>query len=189
MCPEQQLLSVYFDGELPSPWKEKMESHVVSCAKCASRLAEFRTCSERLKKKAVKPSHEEEVKERVFQNLVPYFERRRTAVWSRSISLPLPAVAAAAAVFILAFIFALVRPFSSVQMPQSASMALMESSVEMDVQNIVPASEINGIMQYLGQQNGSEYMIIRLPETKNFTSSGEPLIIKAADYPRRVGAR
>jgi hypothetical protein len=44
-------------------------------------------------------------------------------------------------------------------------------------------------MQYLGAQDNSDYMIINLPEAKNFTSAGEPLIIKAADYSRRAGAR
>ncbi|MDR1216863.1 MAG: zf-HC2 domain-containing protein [Treponema sp.] len=189
MCPAQQLLSVYFDGELPSPWKERMETHVASCTKCASRLAKFRSYSKGLWEEAGKPSHEEEAKERVFKNLAPYFERRKPAFWSKSISLPLPAVAAAMVVFVLAFLFTLVRSFSPVQMLQSAPMASVESGVEMDVQNIIPTSDINGVMQYLGQQNGSEYMIIRLPETKNFTSSGEPLIIKAADYLRRSGAR
>ncbi|MDR1466441.1 MAG: zf-HC2 domain-containing protein [Treponema sp.] len=189
MCPAQQLLSVYFDGELPSPWKERMETHVASCTKCASRLAKFSVCSKSLGEKVVKSSYEEEAKERVFKNLAPYFERRKPAFWSKSISLPLPTVAAAVALFVLAFVFTLFRPFSPVQMPQSASMASVESDVEMDGQNIIPVSDINGVMQYLGQQNGSDYMIIRLPETKNFASFGEPLIIKAADYPRRVGAR
>ncbi|MDR0411633.1 MAG: zf-HC2 domain-containing protein [Treponema sp.] len=189
MCPEQQLLSVYFDGELPSPWEEKMETHVASCAKCASRLAKFSVCSEGLRKEDGKPSYEEEAKERVLRNLAPYFERCKPAFWSRSISLSLPTVAAAAAVFIFVFVFALVRFFSPAQMPQSASMASMENGVEMDVQDIVPPSDINGFMQYLRQQNGSEYVIIRLPETKNFTSSGDPLIIRAADYPRRAGVR
>ncbi|MDR0785301.1 MAG: zf-HC2 domain-containing protein [Treponema sp.] len=187
MCPEQQLLSVYFDGELPSPWKEKMETHVASCTKCASRFAKFSVCSRILREKTGETSYEEEAKERVFKNLAPYFERRKSAFWSRSISLPLPAAAAAAVVFILAFMLTMIRPFSTVQTPQSMSSA--ENGVEMDVQNIGPASDINGVMQYLRQQNGSEYMIIQFPEAKNFTSSGEPLIIKATDYPRRAGVR
>jgi anti-sigma factor RsiW len=180
---------VYFDGELPSPWKERMEIHVASCTKCASQLVKFSVCSKRLREEAVKYSYEEATKERIFKSLATYFERRKPTFWSKSISLPLPAVAAAAMIFILAFIFMLAHPFSPVQMIQSTSMASVESGVETDVQNIIPVADINGVMQYLGQQNGSDYMVIRLPEIKNFVSSGEPLIIKAADYPRRVGAR
>ncbi|GHU05470.1 hypothetical protein FACS1894147_11680 [Spirochaetia bacterium] len=45
MCPDRQILSLYHDDELPSPWKEKLESHVASCPACAARLAQYRDLS------------------------------------------------------------------------------------------------------------------------------------------------
>jgi anti-sigma factor RsiW len=186
MCPDRQLLSVYLDGELPSPWKEKLEAHLAFCAECASQLEQFRECSSRLQEDVLDFVN---AKDRVFQNLSPALSVPRPILWRRSISLPLPAAVAAAAIFVVAFIFALSRPFVPQAAPASV-MASVDSEMESGVQNIiVPASDMTGILRYLGQQDGSEYMIITLPEGRNFISTGEPLIIKAADYTRGTGAR
>jgi anti-sigma factor RsiW len=45
MCPDRQILSVYLDEELPSPWKEKMEAHVSSCAECQAVLEKYQAVS------------------------------------------------------------------------------------------------------------------------------------------------
>jgi len=50
MCPEPQLLSVYTDGELPSPWKEKLEAHLGECSECKEKLKKFLYMQELLKK-------------------------------------------------------------------------------------------------------------------------------------------
>jgi len=72
VCPDRQLLSVYFDGELPSPWKEKMEAHIAGCPACGRRLEEYRRAS--LGKVAGEGDAEmEAARERVWQKL----ERRR----------------------------------------------------------------------------------------------------------------
>ncbi|MCE5256313.1 MAG: zf-HC2 domain-containing protein [Spirochaetaceae bacterium] len=42
MCPDDSLLSAYVDGEVPSPWKEKMESHIGECPACTKRIVTFR---------------------------------------------------------------------------------------------------------------------------------------------------
>lgn len=33
-CPDTDLYSAYVDGEIPSPWKEKIEKHLSGCEKC-----------------------------------------------------------------------------------------------------------------------------------------------------------
>ncbi len=33
-CPDTDLYSAYVDGEIPSPWKEKLEEHLSTCEKC-----------------------------------------------------------------------------------------------------------------------------------------------------------
>jgi hypothetical protein len=35
------MISDYFDGELPSPWKEKLESHISSCVECQKTYAAY----------------------------------------------------------------------------------------------------------------------------------------------------
>jgi anti-sigma factor RsiW len=192
MCPDSQLLSVYFDGELPSPWKEKIEVHITSCPECASLLEKFRICRDSFQETS---PNAEAAKERVMQKLSPYLNSpiptapllALPKVRHRYITLPLPAAVAAVAIFIFAFIFALVRPFAPDSTPVISS---TDSTINLDVQNIVPAADMSGVLQYLGQQDSSDFLIIRLPESRNFTISGDPMIIKASDYPdRRVGSQ
>jgi hypothetical protein len=197
MCPDRQILSVYHDDELPSPWKEKMEAHLAGCPDCRAVLAKIGGLSAAMKEES---AHDlgfssDEAKERVWDALVRSggtssatlrreFPPRRK-VWNRSVTIPLPAVAAAAAFFVLAFTFALVnRPPSPDKIPDT----VISAGMDLDVPGIVPVSNMNDVLQYLGQDNsGTDFMIIRLPETKSFMSAGEPAIIRAADYSRRTG--
>jgi hypothetical protein len=105
-------------------------------------------------------------------------------VWGRTVSLPLPVAAAAAAVIIAAFLF-IVNLRQPGQAPVQESLA---STVGTDVQGIMPVSDLDRVLQYLSSQDNSDYVIIRLPESRNFLSSGEPALLKAADYTGRGAA-
>jgi anti-sigma factor RsiW len=41
MCPDRELLSAYFDGEVPSPWRERIARHLESCAACTRTLERY----------------------------------------------------------------------------------------------------------------------------------------------------
>ncbi len=40
-CPDSDLFSAYIDGEVPSPWKEKLEFHLSSCLECKKRTERY----------------------------------------------------------------------------------------------------------------------------------------------------
>jgi hypothetical protein len=209
MCPDRQILSVYFDGELPSPWKEKMEAHLASCTACTTILRRYALCSTKLKKGEefsfkpypvatipLKTTERDAVafndtleiaRERVWQSL----PRRKIgigpgrALWKRRVSLPLPE-AAAAAVLLLFLAAALLRRPEQAGVQQDMMMA---GNMGLTMQDIVPVSDMDGVLQYLGNQDSSDIVVIRLPESKSFISSGEPTMIKAADYSRRNQGR
>lgn len=109
--------------------------------------------------------------------------RSRPSPWNRRVSLPVPAAVAAAALFLFAVLFAL-RGGLSRPLPFGDPDALI--SIEQDEEAIVPVSDMNGILRYLRNQERGDIMIIRLPESKNFSGSGEPTIINASDYSRRI---
>lgn len=48
ICPDKDLYSVYVDGELPSPWKEKLEAHLNDCAECRAVVNSYRNLSLKL---------------------------------------------------------------------------------------------------------------------------------------------
>jgi hypothetical protein len=194
MCPDRQILSVYVDGELPSPWKEKMEAHLQSCAVCRDRLEGYHRLSRILGDKgagipgSVSKERVEEAGERIWQKIARLDRERQNAAARfryRTISIPLPAAAAAAVIFMVVLMAAIFLPSSFIGGREMAS----SSGIDLDVHGITPVSDMNGVLQYLGNQDAADFVIIRLPESRSFMSSGEPTIIKAADYSRRNGSR
>ena len=113
MCPDRQIFSLYVDGELPSPWKEKLETHLADCQQCRTAVARYRNLGETLRdlpEDTVLRAQERVWKKLTAPELVTaseslYRQRTMKRVWRRSITLPLPAaaVAAAAVVIVVAF--------------------------------------------------------------------------------------
>jgi hypothetical protein len=184
MCPDRQILSLYFDGELPSPWKEKMEAHLETCAGCRKRLEEYRSFSS-----AAGIIGEDEIvaaKDRVWLRLTAPAPVKsggnrglfQESLWNRSVTLPLPA---AAAIFIVIAFFAILT-LSGQRVAVFSGTPPVASAIDMDVHGIAPVSDMNGVLQYLSSQDASEFMIIKLPESRSFSRFGEPALLKAADY-------
>jgi hypothetical protein len=186
MCHDRQILSVYHDKELPSPWKEKMEVHVSSCAACQTILKQYQVVSHTASSEEVDFSRSSDfVKERVWEKLsVLKFEEKHLVSphWNRSFSLPIPAAVAAA--LVIAFTAAFIG--STLSRPAQN----LNTIAALDAQNVIPSADLARIIQYLdAQDDASSMMIINLPEDENFTSSGEPALIRAADYSRRGNSR
>ncbi|MDR2134087.1 MAG: zf-HC2 domain-containing protein [Treponema sp.] len=190
MCPEHQILSVYLDGELPSPWKEKMEDHLAGCPGCRKKLETYRAVSVPGAVKAAEKSLLESAKGRVWRNLEAGREKRVSpgqgtlrhgaSIWRKRVSVPLPA-AAAAALLVLLGAFWLARPAEEAD----ARNTIIAAEADFETPGIIPVSDMNGVLQYLGNRDSGDFLILRLPESRNFMSSGEPTIMKAADYTRR----
>lgn len=185
MCPDRQLLSVYIDGELPSPWNEKMECHLAQCPGCRRWLEQYRQC---FPPESAAPADMAPVKERVWQKLQSDMAAKdrkplaaKQAFWGRSLSIPLPAAAVAAVALCIAFVLLWARKPAAVALDPEMALA----SEELDAPGIVPVSNMGDVLQYLGDRDSGDILILRLPESRNFSSSGEPAIIKAADYSRR----
>ena len=169
------MLSVYLDGELPSPWREKLESHVSNCPKCAGRIKAYRTISPA----SAIGDEAGAAGERVWQRLSVSIDRgpRRRAIWRRNVSLPLPA--AAAAILMVAMAFAL--------LPNRAD-EMTGVSLAAETELDVPVQNMESVIEYLIGRSGSEMLILRLPESQSFVSNGEPAIIRAADYSRQIAS-
>jgi len=195
MCPDPQLLSIYVDGEIPSPWDEKMDAHLKECPACREKVENFKRLRELINKDpSAKKTSEEDLlksKEKIWRRIEE--KRRFTAVpyprvWQRRISIPLPIAAAAAIIIALIVVFfsrggqILNNGFAGIKANTEVFRVL---AAEEEIPGIIPsATDLNGVLQYLGT-DGSEIIILKLPESKNFSRLGEPAIIRAADYSRR----
>ncbi|GAB6391042.1 MAG: zf-HC2 domain-containing protein [Treponematales bacterium] len=178
MCPDRQFLSVYLDGELPSPWRERLVSHLEECPQCRARLEAYRSLSA-----AAREGDEagvEAARERVWERLSARCRgfsgagarRLYGPLWKRRVSLPVPAaVAAALAVFVLAAALVTARfpPFRS---PDAAA-----GAAALEDQTLAP---VPGMLQYLDGGADSAVLMLRLPEDARFVRPGKPTFIKAA---------
>jgi anti-sigma factor RsiW len=195
------------DGELPSPWKEKMEAHLEQCSECKERYKNFRHLQEMFKKKthqsrtyiesdaALRPSAAdqslpeqefiEDAKDKVWRKMESKWRGSRRSVWGYRLSLPLPAAAAAAVVIFALLAVLYIRGGNLRPQDSAAKSNFILASEEEEMPSIIPAAQdMNGLLQLLGS-DGTDVLILRLPESRNFARSGEPAIIRAADYSRR----
>ena len=201
MCPDRQLISLYLDGELPSPWKEKLETHLSDCAQCRAVLAKYRCLGEVPEKPSAATI--EAAQERVWKKLTApalviaetpaeradtdsiktIYRQKLTKVWNRRITLSFPAAAAAAAAIIVVVVFFALAGVGSGRrsLPQESIAAV---DIGLDDYTVVPVQDMNDVLRYLSSQDNGDFMVVRLPENSRFIRTGEPALINAADYSR-----
>ena len=198
MCPDSQLLSIYIDGELPSPWKEKMESHLTECSECSEKYKKLLRMRDLFNKETPQTAEAdlmEEVKERIWQKLESGHRFRtgginsnrqvnRHNVWKRKVSVPIPLAAAAAIVIV--FMTILWPRTGSVNNNGFANPAVAPNFTlaTEGIPEIIPTGDLGSVLEYLGVDR-SEVIILQLPESGNFSRSGDPAVIRSADYTRR----
>jgi len=195
MCPDQQILSIYIDGELPSPWKEKLETHLKSCSGCKEKYDNFVRLHNVLiedtnNKKQIFTEEALEAKDKIWQKLASrrWQSKSGANLLRRRLSIPIPA-AAAAAVFI-AFVTAVWFDQSSntsgfvYQQPEAFERSGFFIAADEEMPDVFPAADFNSVLQYL-TSDSTDIIILRLPESRSFYRTGEPEIIRAADYQRR----
>ena len=201
MCPDRQIICLYYDKELPSPWKEKFESHLASCHECQKILSDYNGISGFMREDEMSPLGRkiEAASERVWTNLHAVegrrsFKKDRNFIWNRTVSLPLPALAAAAVALIVLFIGITGSVLNSgqnniEQLRQSDIMTLVSDQMQMDMINSANIQDINEIFELLNNQEPGNIVIIPLPDNRRFYPSGEPVLINATDYSRRFSSR
>jgi len=186
MCPKREIISLYYDGEVPSPWKEKLEAHLSNCPECRAVLAEYgylgKYLSNAPEETVMKAQEQVWNKLNATELLNPDAETWRTRpgtkAWNWNITLPLPIAAAAALIIIASLTLVGISAFN--RSPAHNQMATM--NMAFDEQSIVPVTDISGVIQYLSTQGLGDFMVIRLPESPRFSRAGEPILINAADY-------
>lgn len=185
MCPDRQLISLYKDGELPSPWKEKLEAHLGSCQECTHILETYSQVSTFLKYQQPDQNKVDVAQRNIWKNIsqsMPRLDRSEPKYrWKHPVVLPLPA--AIAAIVLVALFASLVTPFI---LQQGTANTQSVAKINSEVPGIIPVSDMKGLLQYLENQTATaDIVIIKLPETSSFIPSGQPELIRAVDYQGR----
>ena len=169
MCPDRQILSAYFDDEVPSPWKEKLTLHVAECRECAKVLESYGLVRTSLRADEA-PVGESAV--RVKESLRLY---RPAPLWRRKIRFSFAAAAALAA-----FILGGGVSFTAISLLGNDDRVAEQSVKPFDV--TVKVKDVKQLLEILNNQKSIREVTIQLPEKKHFEIRGEPIFLKAADY-------
>ncbi len=175
MCPDETLLTAYVDDEVPSPWKERIETHLDQCARCRSRVAQYRALMAALHvADAVDDAHLEQAAQRIHASLddrlskfsrLPhgntafdrFFERYPliSMLGSRRVSVPLPLLAAS--LLLLVFFAGLAFGLFGVHRNGGQSMVL---STKLPA---ATSANIESLVSTLSQADQSQFVTIRAP--------------------------
>jgi hypothetical protein len=193
MCPDKQLLSVYHDDELPSPWKEKMEAHLACCDACRKTVAAYGKLSSLLTAPAganspdvsfaaawMRVREKRRSVDRPNQQVQSEKPRRTVfagRVFSRRLAVPLPFAVAAAAALVFAFA-ALLTQRDVQRIPESGAVA---EGFNLDPSGVSQVNSMTDALRFIENDEffagpQSSYVIMRLPENKTFYNFGSPQI-------------
>jgi hypothetical protein len=195
MCPDKQLLSVYYDGELPSPWKEKMDAHLAACSGCRTETSVYGRLSSLLKAPVSEEVPSDAAYARMRETLravqsraVPSRVRR---VFARRVAVPLPLAVAAAAALVFAFSALLAQSRNVQRIPEVGTVA---ESINLEPEEIRQVTSMDDALRFIDNNEffagpQSSYVIMRLPENKTFYNYGNPEIQNVAGNSLRSGNR
>lgn len=210
MCPEPGLVSAWVDGEVPSPWKERISAHVASCPDCAARVARYRKLSGLLASEG--SCDEASVLARLEARLGKRLDVRKAEGGTASPARPAAASGLREAPDVLSVQDP--RPYGgpgkghswnrSIPLPLPVAIAAaaaflffagVTASTFLRPANpavrTLAASEIQpqgsqtdnmeALVHYLESQNAQVNLTIQLPTGTTFDSSGKPFVVKATD--------
>jgi anti-sigma factor RsiW len=155
MCPDKELLSAWYDGEVEDPWKREIEAHVGQCGQCRSVIEEFSGIASFLERDRVVLTRFK--KKEMYRRVMHQHRRNRIIpIWQKSVPLPV----AAAAVLILGV--SLIMPaFNGALTVPAPSVALAEEEDLSAIDGLVP---------------------IVLPPEQTLAYYGDSQIFKSASY-------
>lgn len=179
MCPDRELLSAYLDGEVPSPWKERIADELQNDAECAAVYAQL--CESRRVLQSDPEPDFAASKQAVWQRIADMpLVRKPIPLWRRRVALPIPVAAAAASLLMLLAGGLLWHTARATVRPNE----IAASSVGNEL--VVRIGEIS-IEELLRIMNASETvgeLTVTLPDSATFGIFGEPQLVRAADFRR-----
>ncbi len=184
MCPDRELLSAFVDGEVPSPWRERIVEHLSACLACSGAVSRFSSLGDELRREGIEA--EQAAVGRLDSRIEALFTTARSraprspssfsarpSLFSARVTLPLPLLAAAAVLLLLVGIAS--SRVLSPRLPSAAAIA----TAEMAQPASAPAS-MDALLRYLDSKDAQVTLTIRLPSGATFDSTGSPTIMRAS---------
>ncbi len=180
MCPDNEVLSAYFDNELDMLWRDKVDIHLSGCEECRKKLNSFGFIRNGLS--TYKIPDIEEGKIRVWQGIQRSRDRIRfQGFWKRRFVIPAPVGISIIALFIL------VSGSFFILRPSGNSTAVAEESIDSIEKSLIPGSTaetFKELIDFFDSQDVSIEVRIQIPEGSGQIYVGTPRLLRAADYKR-----
>jgi anti-sigma factor RsiW len=200
MCPDRDLVSAFVDGEVPSPWRERLEEHLASCAKCAALASSYAALGDRLRAELVADEAASLARGRTRLDTLlagmpgpgaaipPAIDEPRAGAlagpraWRGSVSLPLPLAAAAALLVLLLGGATTILAFKSGR--GAAIQAIASGEIAPPPQAKAQPASMDELLRYLDANDAQVTLTIKLPSGTSFGSAGNPVIMRAGQVVR-----
>jgi predicted anti-sigma-YlaC factor YlaD len=182
MCPDNEILSAYFDGEISARWGREIAAHVSTCPSCGSRLAEMQKARTLMREGGQQEWQMpmERVRRRILGHAPAV--RRRIPAWRRQVVLPLP-VAALAALLLLTFGVSLTVLATRTGMGYIRVTKAPAGGTE--YQFAVPYDKVEALLKSMGGADASVESVMTIPKSVKLIPVGEPRMGKATEFPRK----
>ena len=183
MCPDNTLLSAFYDGEVSSPWKDQIEEHLLVCEKCRAVVESYREQS-RILQSAPEPALSSS-----FSDLEHMIRQRNTVDVSTSFRTEhhrwpvLPMAAAAAAIFAFFMGFGLAQNNSPVGSYMTSAIAVSDGWTIPDGDLTVSGEDIDALLSLLepsDSQMFNQETSMELPVDLNLDIYGDSQLMKTA---------
>lgn len=185
MCPDDELLSAYFDNELDPELVASVEANLAGDAEWRDRLENIRAASHALK---AQPEPDfEAAQERVWEQIrAAQDEMREPDLFHKRISLSMPLAAAAATLLLGAGILISYLALTSglVQMPTQVVRPAVDREMTVRLED---PDEVGALLQALSTREQVRQVTIEMPENARFAYQGEARLMRAVDVDFRSG--
>ncbi|MFW5768504.1 MAG: anti-sigma factor family protein [Spirochaetota bacterium] len=172
MCPNDQILSAYFDSEIELPHRQRVTEHIAGCSSCGDKVDSYNTTRNLMRSDEVPALDEsrERVLKRIYAEKAGNNEAGNT-FWRKKVVLPAPLAAAAGILF-----FILVGGMAAIMMREEPSYTASvqrkpSSAIRIEGENL---EEIRALLE-------SRELVVEanfeLPREKDFVIIGEPQLI------------
>ena len=177
MCPEESVLSAYFDGELRPHWTRLMDEHLDTCESCRQKVKQMAMTSEMLGD-LPEPDIQYLQRQSWIHIRNRYLWSQGTSIWRKGFHVPVP-VALGSVLVILAL--SLVIAFSA-KKEKPFDPFNQVTHVQIAVNEMTSFEEI---VEYLNAREKGFEFVFRLPSNAQLhVGDSEPKLIRAADYHR-----
>ena len=182
MCPDREILSAYFDGEVAAPWGREIAEHVAGCDQCRAWLAGLEDTRRALADEQLQEwrAPMERVRRRILVH-VPS-GRPRVSVWRRQVTLPVPVAALAAALLlILGVSLAVVttrRDMGYIRITKAPAGGT-------EYQFAVPYDKVEALLKSVGGSDANIESVMTIPKNVKLVPVGEPRMGRADEFPRK----